>query len=190
MTPEVSYPVDISEILVELGASIDVDAPYNLPEYNVGDETFTLVEPVSVDVTLSNTGSGIVATGTATARVNATCARCLCEFPLEVVADIEGFYVRPGEERELPEEQDVEFISENDTVDLAPALHAALVLETPFAPLHDEACAGICATCGADLNQGPCACEPAPPEGTQRPFAALKDLLGSAEGDSSEHSGD
>jgi uncharacterized protein len=49
------------------------------------------------------------------------------------------------------------------------------VLEAPFAPLHDEECAGICPECGADLNQGPCGCETA--VRGPHPFAALEGLL-------------
>jgi hypothetical protein len=52
---------------------------------------------------------------------------------------------------------------------------SALVLEAPFAPLHDAECAGICPTCGADLNEGPCGCE-AQVDGAH-PFAGLGDLF-------------
>ena len=39
---------------------------------------------------------------------------------------------------------------------------AGLILEAPFAPLHDEDCAGICPQCGADLNTDPCDCASVP----------------------------
>jgi len=56
---------------------------------------------------------------------------------------------------------------------------AALVIEAPFAPLHDPGCAGLCATCGTDLNVETCTCGEAAAEG--HPFSALKDLLGDDE---------
>ena len=52
---------------------------------------------------------------------------------------------------------------------------SALVLEAPFAPLHDDDCAGICPECGADLNTEPCDCASKPDP--DNPFAALGDLL-------------
>ncbi|MBI5231780.1 MAG: DUF177 domain-containing protein [Coriobacteriales bacterium] len=170
------YRVDVTSILEEHGASVEADAPFPLESYQVGEDHYTLTEPASVDATITNTGAGLVATGDVTARVSASCSRCLCEFPLEVRADIEGFYVLPGQDVDLPEEQEVEFIDEDGVIDLAPALRAAIVLETPYAPLHDPECAGICASCGADLNVGECECTPME-ETEDHPFAKLKELL-------------
>jgi len=63
-------------------------------------------------------------------------------------------------------------------VDIMDAVLSVLTLELPFAPVHDEQCKGICATCGADLNEGPCGCEPVLRDS---PFAALKGLLSEGE---------
>ena len=52
---------------------------------------------------------------------------------------------------------------------------AALVLEAPFAPVHDDECAGLCYTCGADLNEGGCGCEHGVSD--DHPFAALGSLF-------------
>jgi len=173
------YLVDVSSILDEHGASVTVDAPFSLDAYSVGDDAYTLKDAATVDATISNTGAGLVAYGTVTARVTAVCARCLCEFELPIAADIEGFYVTPGHDIDLPEEQEVEFIDEDGMIDIAPALHAAIVLETPFAPLHDAECEGICPTCGADLNAEHCACdhEPGPVEDAPNPFARLQGMF-------------
>jgi len=45
-----------------------------------------------------------------------------------------------------------------DRIDLAPLAREALLLELPLAPLCQAECAGLCPTCGADLNAGPCGC--------------------------------
>lgn len=171
---EDSRKVRIADIAEVLGASIEVKDTLDLAVFEVGSESFTVREPIAYDLTVTNTGAGIVAMGHVVAPVMATCARCLCEFPTEIEAEVDGFYVRPGQEADLPEEQEVEFIDAEDSIDVLPAVMAALVLEAPFAPLHDENCAGICAQCGADLNEGPCGC--AEPADLTHPFAALKDL--------------
>jgi uncharacterized metal-binding protein YceD (DUF177 family) len=88
-----AYRVDLKPILEELGGTVDVDRPYALDLFRVGEDVYTLVAPAAVDVALSNTGAGFVATGTVTADVTATCSRCLCEFPLHVIGDVEGFYI-------------------------------------------------------------------------------------------------
>jgi len=43
-------------------------------------------------------------------------------------------------------------------VDLTPVVREELVLHLPTYVLCREDCAGLCPTCGADLNAGPCAC--------------------------------
>ena len=118
--------------------------------------------------------------GSVTLPVLATCARCLLEFPLEITAEVDGFYISRGEEAGIPQEQEISYIDAENHIDLLPAVMAALVIEAPFAPLHDEECPGLCATCGADLNEGPCSC--AQPLEPGHPFASLKELLGDEAG--------
>ncbi len=167
--------VDISSLLEDLGASAPAQGEFALGHLAVGDEVFRLVEPASFFVELTNTGAGIVAHGTVSATTSAACSRCLEPFELEIDAEVEGFYVQPGHGGEAPEEQESETIFSDGTIDLAPALEAALTLEAPFAPVHDESCAGLCPLCGCNLNEEQCSCH-ADLESTG-PFAALKNLF-------------
>jgi uncharacterized protein len=170
-----TYTVNVADILEVLGASTVVDGSFELERLQVGAEEFVLREPVRFSVTLTNTGTSVIGMGRVVAAVSATCSRCLCEFPTEIDAEVDGFYVRPGAEEGVPEEQEVEYIDGEGIIDILPSMMAALVLEAPFAPLHDEECAGLCVSCGADLNEGPCGCD-ADTE-VAGPFAALKTLL-------------
>jgi uncharacterized protein len=43
-------------------------------------------------------------------------------------------------------------------IDLGEAVREALILAIPEFPLCREDCRGLCARCGADLNQGECRC--------------------------------
>lgn len=175
-----SYRVDVAELLEELGSEIAVSGTLELSELRVGDEVFRAIAPAAFDVVVANTGAGLVASGEVRLAVRAECCRCLREFETEIVGAVEGFYVSQDQTDTLPEEQEYELIDDR-TVELVPALVAALTVEAPFAPLHDEECAGICPECGADLNEGPCACPPSAE--AAGPFGALADLLGSpAEG--------
>jgi uncharacterized protein len=52
-------------------------------------------------------------------------------------------------------------IKENvESVDLTPDLREDVLLEMPAYPVCSTACQGLCPQCGANLNQGPCACRP------------------------------
>ncbi len=62
-------------------------------------------------------------------------------------------------------------------IDLEPLLNAAVLLETPLMPLCRPECLGLCPTCGANLNDGPCGCAPGSAEPfRENPFAVLKNL--------------
>jgi len=168
------YRLDVRPFIDDVGGGVQVDDTIQIDELVVGDERFVMRGPVSFSVSVSNAGEMLVAIGSVTAPVVANCSRCLCDFDTQIVGDVEGFWERPGQE--VPE--DVDLSGEVDMegrIDLAPALIAALVVEAPFAPLHDEECAGLCATCGADLNVEECGCQQ-PSEGGS-PFEALKGLF-------------
>lgn len=169
--------IDVADILDHSAESVTYHGDIPLDPIDLGAERFVPLTPVHLDTVLTFAGSGIVASGTISVDMQATCSRCLREFVLPVRAPLEGFYVVPGAEHDFPEDQEIELIRDR-SVDLNPALHAALVLELPFAPLHDPACAGICPACGVDRNESACSCERGV---SDSPFAALQQLLDDAE---------
>jgi len=172
--------IDVKDILDELAESLHVVTELVLAPLVLGTETFAPVGPARVDVTVTYTGTGqVIAHGQVDIEVRALCSRCLEEFTMIAHGDVEGFYVRPGQDDEIPEEQEIEYIHDR-AIDILPAIRSALILDLPFAPLHDESCPGICPSCGADLTAGPCGCEPARADS---PFAALKDLVREPEDD-------
>ncbi len=164
--------IDVRSILDHVGGSIDLSGDYELDRLVVGHETFVARGPVRVEATLSNAGESLVAYGTASFPATATCSRCLCEFPIDIAGDLDGIWERPGQP--LPDEEAAEPVDSEGRVDIGPSIIAALTIEAPFAPLHDEECLGLCASCGADLNVEECSCGSEPD--ADHPFAALRDL--------------
>lgn len=168
-----SYQVDVRSILEDLGSTLALDAEVDLSLIVLGEQEFAPAGPARLVATVTNTGAGVVVSGVLDVTFDAVCSRCLREFPLVVSTPIEAFFVNPGEDHDLPEEQEVGIIHEGN-VDLMDQILASLALDLPFAPLHAEDCPGICPQCGADLVEGSCACEP---DRSDSPFAALKSLL-------------
>mgnify|MGYP000337985405 CR=1 FL=1 len=77
------------------------------------------------------------------------------------------------------DEDEFDVLPADKVIDLEPLITAALLLEFPLIPLCDEECKGLCPQCGANLNEGPCGCEPAADDDDDmppNPFAALKDF--------------
>ena len=110
------------------------------------------------------------------------CQRCLAAVTEPVAEELELLVLRhePGaedEERELEEKDLGVQVVDGDELDLGPILLEQVQLNVPMRPLCREECAGLCPTCGADLNQGPCRCGPRPLDPRWEGLAALRDSL-------------
>jgi uncharacterized protein len=168
-----AYKVEIRSLSESLSSSREIRGDIDAPDIELGMQPYRFDGPIAFDVKLTNTGAGIVAAGTATANVVTPCVRCLCDTTIPVEAEVEGFYVRPGHDDEYPDEQEIEYIGDDSTIDLEPAVTQSIVVELPFAPVHDPDCKGICPVCGADRNVTDCACDQAAPSS---PFDVLRRL--------------
>ncbi len=144
-------------------------------------ERVQFLDAVRVAVTVTRMQEDVLAVGKATTKATAECSRCLEPVPLEVKGEFEALYVpdtgayaaRMGRRDFEWGDQRVNFYSEL-TVDLSEEIRQCILLELPMKPLCRADCAGLCPRCGADLNKGPCSCEP---EAADDPWAALRDLI-------------
>ena len=169
--------IDAYPQLAEVASRKTLDGVLDMAAYNVGGMELETPHGVSYHAELTNTGEGIVLAGTVSCTANTLCARCLKPVDIAVEGEIEGYYLlEAAEDVEGYEHDEFECISQDGTFDIAPALHAALVYSTPFVVLCKEDCAGLCPTCGADLNEGPCACAENDEDDDDNPFAVLKNL--------------
>lgn len=112
-------------------------------------------EPVRGDLRVESVVEGVLLTGAVEGRVTAQCARCLRDISATVAPTLCELFVSPG--HEVPEDEDVYEVRGTE-IDVEPALRDALNLALPLNPLCRDDCKGICATCGADLNDGACDC--------------------------------
>jgi DUF177 domain-containing protein len=107
--------------------------------------------PVALDLALERVPEGVVVRGNLTAAWSSGCSRCLEPVDGRIAVHVdELFETHPldGETYRLDE----------DVIDLEPMVRDALLLELPLAPLCRADCAGLCATCGANLNLTRCEC--------------------------------
>ncbi|HZK48212.1 MAG TPA: DUF177 domain-containing protein [Thermoleophilia bacterium] len=112
------------------------------------------------------------------ATVYAPCARCLVEVAVHVSADQEEFVPQHPEEWE---EADLSPFIEDLIVDVDGLARETLVLALPAKVLCDEACAGLCPSCGNPSGSAACGCARTP--GDER-WARLADLtLSDSEGE-------
>jgi uncharacterized protein len=101
---------------------------------------------------ISRTPQGLLVQGQFEARVIAECVRCLTEFdqPLNMdFSELYAFSSRTVSESGL-------ILPEDAHIDLEPLVREYLLIEIPISPLCRPDCKGLCAVCGADLNQEMC----------------------------------
>jgi uncharacterized protein len=107
--------------------------------------------PVELDLRLESVVEGVLVSGTATVQLRGECVRCLGEVSEELEIDVQELFVYPESDATDDEASRLE----GDLVDLEPLLRDGVVLDLPFQPLCREDCQGLCAECGANLNDDP-----------------------------------
>jgi len=121
------------------------------------------VDDVVVAGLVENTGRGFSLDGQVTGTVRLRCSRCLKEY---AVALDERVTLRLVPASQAPRDEETQ-LSRDDldvryyeelVVDLAELATEQVQLAAPLKPLCREECQGLCPRCGADLNQGFCAC--------------------------------
>lgn len=118
---------------------------------------------VQGDVTLVRTDRSILVRGTLKTAVELTCGRCLSLFRAPLTLDIEEEYypttdIFTGTRLPVPAESSGGTIDECHILDLSEAIQQYATLAMPMKPLCRENCAGLCPSCGHNLNQGECGC--------------------------------
>jgi uncharacterized protein len=113
------------------------------------------------------------------ADVELTCSRCLNLFRHSLTLNFEEEYlptvdIVSGAPMPLPEEAGAFTIDEQHILDLNEAIHQYILLTIPMKPLCREDCAGLCQSCGHNLNQGHCDC---PIQSTDPRWSELTKLL-------------
>jgi uncharacterized protein len=146
--------ISVAELLGRPGQSRDIDLRVRLEA--VGVSLARLDEPpVEARLTAHGVFEGILVTGRVHARGSFECARCLRPFAAPLSVEVCELFLAPG--HEAPEGEEVYAVVGTE-IDLEPMLVDALTLSLPLKPLCDPDCKGLCASCGADLNQGSCDC--------------------------------
>jgi uncharacterized protein len=107
-----------------------------------------------------------------------TCSRCLVNYqhPIKIKFNEEFFPtldVESGAALPPPEDAHSFTIDERHILDLTEAVRQYFLLAVPMKPVCKKDCAGLCPTCGKNLNLGKCDC---PPENIDPRWAKLADL--------------
>ena len=171
--------LEVPSNLFEPAAFEHFEGAFDVCALASGPDVYSFSEPVAYSIDVTNTGDALLVTGSAEGRAKTACSRCLSDVELPLIGEIEGYFLIEDDACAPEDMDDDEFdvLPADKKIDLATLIRAALLLELPLVPLCDDDCLGLCPQCGANLNEGPCACPPVSDDGFEaNPFAALKDF--------------
>ena len=141
------------------GRKLPIDVTLEL-ENRPGDE-FRFLEPVRVTGQIVNVGGCLELDAKGTAALEMVCDRCAEPFSGEIAFTLEE---RLKKEDPLSGEEvspDVTVFAGN-AIELDALVYGGVFLSLPAKVLCREDCKGLCAGCGKNLTDGPCACDTRP----------------------------
>ena len=159
-------------------AGLEIAHAYAPGELELDGEQATLGGGARVAGRASRRGEEIQVRGKIEAGVQIGCDRCLAPVAVPLEVEFETAFI--PQEKAAGEPEHVELLAEDmglaafegDAIDLDELVREQILLALPSRNLCREDCRGLCPTCGADLNAGPCGCAQ---DETDPRWAALAD---------------
>ena len=143
----------LKEILHVPGASLPFESQLDLSDLDFyGERPFA--HPIVIHGTVRNMAGALMLEGSADTTLELVCDRCLKPFRQELRLPVSTLLAETLED----EENDEIVLLEDGAVDLDEVFTTALVLSMDSKHVCYQDCKGLCATCGANLNEGPCGC--------------------------------
>ena len=137
------------------------------------------VNSADLDLSIQKSAEEFYCQGSARASVRLICARCLEEFDLEL-ANTTDFIVCSRQwhdtHGDVKDNEDYVFFQGSELhADVTDVVRQMIIISMEMKPLCSQDCRGLCATCGANLNEVSCRCRR---ERTDGRWEALKKLSG------------
>ena len=144
------------------------------------EEDYRVSAPVHLSMDVEKASADVFrVAGRVSTRLELECGRCLEPYEIAVDAPFELRYVPQSEnsgegDQEVGEDDLTTAYYREGVVDVVDLLREQFQLALPMKPLCSEACQGLCAVCGTNLNRSSCECKP---RWEDPRLAALKGLL-------------
>lgn len=136
----------------------------DLQEEEKRDLELLALSPVRCQGSLTHTAPDFLLHGDLSYEQTVACNRCLKPVQQAVECAIDLVLVERSRKREATADEQLEAQElglvevEGGVFDSRPLIVEQVELSLPMKPLCREDCAGLCAQCGQDLNEGRCSC--------------------------------
>ena len=116
-----------------------------------------LTEPIDGKVRISRTNRGVLVDATLSTSISGTCSRCLRDIAIPMTVELHdealpSVDIQSGHAIDLTAEPDATRLSDHHELDLGTLAAEAISLNEPIVALCEEACPGLCVTCGERLG--------------------------------------
>ncbi|HEY4608676.1 MAG TPA: YceD family protein [Ilumatobacteraceae bacterium] len=143
--------INAAELLRRPGTERRVELESTVAELGIDDPRFDAEAAVDISLRLESLTDGIVVDGQLTVPWSDSCRRCLAPASGDVVCEVHELY-----QQVITDPEAFEIVG--DQIDVRRMVSENILLEAPIAPLCRPDCAGLCPTCGTDLNVASCGC--------------------------------
>lgn len=130
--------------------SLSVTETVELPPFGA----LVFPSPIAVDLDIERAGSTLMVVGTINVDAQGECDRCLAGFEMHRVYDVDERFVIGSNADPFDESN----VVHDDQLDLGDFIRQIVDAALPLTQLCKEDCAGLCVTCGSNLNEGTCDC--------------------------------
>ena len=145
--------LDLHEIIGVPGDSVSFEYEPDLSDAALG-SVVRVKQPSRAAGNVKNRAGALTFSAIVDAVCICVCARCLREFESPVHQQITAYLTEGGEDGDDPDS----YLLHGDMVDVDEIVITEFILALDDRNLCREDCAGLCDSCGADLNEGPCGC--------------------------------
>ncbi len=157
-----SLIVNLEDIPPEgLALTLNVSAADMAEILEGGEETPTILSPLTGALRLrAKEWNRLIIKGAFKVTVIVICDRCLADTPTELSYEVNETLdlITPGAPENADSDSDGDLEATDGKVDLSGLLGELFWLAWPDHFICRPDCAGLCPRCGADLNEGLCAC--------------------------------
>ncbi len=121
------------------------------------DESLGFVNPVKIDFEIDKVGNEYYVIAKLSTIAHVGCDRCAESYDAAIGDSVKIILTK---DKDLLEQDDSYGINEGTTVvDVTESVKETLFLALPEKKLCSQECKGLCAQCGANLNEGECSCD-------------------------------
>jgi uncharacterized protein len=150
--------VDLGQLARKKRLQIDARVPADDPLFH--GLAFQLRGPLQIELEAQQAGHDVLVRGTLDGEAGLACRRCLTDVGLPIHEEVALLFRAGVSEADAEADEAYALPAKGNELDLRDALREHLVLAVPEFVICRETCQGLCPSCGTNLNEETCSCEP------------------------------